>query len=113
MSGLVATSEVARTRRRREGGRAGALSRRFAQQPCLAIQPDQVSVMARSSSMKSPLVRERMSENAEGTPEDDTVREPTEITYAEHFHPARPRTLRFRPRVKAPFARQSLAEDGP
>jgi len=54
-----------------------------------------------------------MSENAEGTPEDETVREPTEITYAEHFHPARPRTLRFRPRVKAPFARRSLAEDGP
>jgi trehalose synthase len=39
--------------------------------------------------------------------------EPTEITYDEHLHPARPRSLRFRPRVKAPFARRSVAQDGP
>ena len=45
--------------------------------------------------------------------EDDTTREPTDITYAEHLHPARPRTLRFRPRVRSPFARRSIAEDGP
>lgn len=38
--------------------------------------------------------------------------EPTEITFDEHLHPARPRTLRFRPRVKTPFARRSLAQDG-
>ena len=47
-------------------------------------------------------------------PEDDEQEnEPSEITYAEHFHPARPRTLRFRPRVKAPFNRRSVAQDGP
>ncbi len=38
--------------------------------------------------------------------------EPTEITFDEHLHPARPRTLRYRPRVKTPFARRSLAQDG-
>jgi trehalose synthase len=36
-----------------------------------------------------------------------------EPTYAEHLHPARPRTLRFRPRVKTPFVRRSVAQDGP
>jgi trehalose synthase len=46
------------------------------------------------------------------TASDDQAREPTEITYDEHLHPARPRTLRFRPRVKAPFARNSVAHDG-
>ncbi|MDT5317035.1 MAG: hypothetical protein QOE74_6055 [Mycobacterium sp.] len=46
------------------------------------------------------------------TASDDQTREPTEITYDEHLHPARPRTLRFRPRVKAPFARRSIAQDG-
>ena len=39
--------------------------------------------------------------------------EPTEITFDEHLHPARPRTLRYRPRVKSPFTRRSLAQDGP
>jgi trehalose synthase len=39
--------------------------------------------------------------------------EQTEITYDEHLHPARPRTLRFRPRVKAPFTRRSMTQDGP
>jgi trehalose synthase len=39
--------------------------------------------------------------------------EPTEITFDEHLHPARPRTLRYRPRVKTPFTRRSLAQDGP
>ncbi|MEU0497526.1 maltose alpha-D-glucosyltransferase [Mycobacterium sp. NPDC006124] len=46
------------------------------------------------------------------TVSDDQTHEPSDITYAEHLHPARPRTLRFRPRVKAPFARRSLAQDG-
>lgn len=43
----------------------------------------------------------------------DDVPESVEPTYEEHLHPARPRTLRFRPRVKTPFARRSLAQDGP
>jgi len=45
--------------------------------------------------------------------EPNETNEPTEITYDEHLHPARPRSLRFRPRVKAPFARHSVAQDGP
>src|SRR5689334_4145209 len=45
---------------------------------------------------------------------DDQPHEPSEITYAEHFHPARPRSLRHRARVKAPVARRrSTASDGP
>ena len=43
---------------------------------------------------------------------DEQAREPTDITYDEHQYPARPRTLRFRPRVRAPFARRSVAHDG-
>jgi trehalose synthase len=44
---------------------------------------------------------------------DDQPHEPSEITYAEHFHPARPRALRHRARVKAPVARRrSAATDG-
>lgn len=43
---------------------------------------------------------------------EDQPNEPTEITFDEHLHPARPRSLRFRPRVKAPFTRRSLAQDG-
>ncbi|MBW0120819.1 maltose alpha-D-glucosyltransferase [Pseudonocardia oceani] len=43
---------------------------------------------------------------------DEHPHEPSEITYAEHFHPARPRSLRHRARVKAPFARRSVAKDG-
>lgn len=54
-----------------------------------------------------------MPEKAADTAGDDAVREPTDITYEEHLHPARPRTLRFRPRVKAPFTRRSVAQDGP
>jgi trehalose synthase len=42
----------------------------------------------------------------------DQSHEPSEITYAEHFHPARPRSLRHRARVKAPVARRSVAKDG-
>ena len=53
----------------------------------------------------------RMSQMAQSGP-DDHANEPTEITFDEHLHPARPRTLRFRPRVKAPFTRRSLAQDG-
>ena len=35
-----------------------------------------------------------------------------EVTYAEHFHPARPRSLRHRPRVRSPFERRSAGRDG-
>ncbi|SDC21767.1 trehalose synthase [Mycolicibacterium neoaurum] len=38
--------------------------------------------------------------------------EPADITFDEHLHPARPRTLRSRPRVRSPFVRRSLAQDG-
>ncbi|CAN5239802.1 maltose alpha-D-glucosyltransferase [soil metagenome] len=59
-----------------------------------------------------------MSAAAESEREDpptsvDQANEPTEITFDEHLHPARPRSLRYRPRVKAPFTRRSLAQDGP
>ncbi|MGN7778488.1 maltose alpha-D-glucosyltransferase [Mycolicibacterium sp. 22603] len=40
------------------------------------------------------------------------VNEPAEITFDEHLHPARPRTLRSRPRVRTPFVRRSPAQDG-
>jgi trehalose synthase len=45
--------------------------------------------------------------------DDDQANEPSEITFDEHLHPARPRSLRFRPRVKSPFTRRSVAQDGP
>ncbi|BBZ05949.1 trehalose synthase [Mycolicibacterium doricum] len=48
-----------------------------------------------------------------GSGTDDQTNEPSEITYDEHLHPARPRSLRFRPRVKSPFTRRSVAQDGP
>ncbi|MCY7340610.1 MAG: maltose alpha-D-glucosyltransferase [Pseudonocardia sp.] len=44
---------------------------------------------------------------------DQQSHEPSEISYAEHLHPARPGVLRHRARVKAPFTRTSVAEDGP
>jgi trehalose synthase len=53
-----------------------------------------------------------MSQAAESEP-GDQANEPTEITFDEHLHPARPRALRFRPRVKAPFTRRSVTQDGP
>ena len=40
---------------------------------------------------------------------DEQSHEPSEITYAEHLPPARPRSLRHRARMKAPFARRSPA----
>ena len=52
-----------------------------------------------------------MADTAESIP-DDQANEPAEITFDEHLHPARPRTLRFRPRVKTPFSRRSVAQDG-
>lgn len=44
---------------------------------------------------------------------EDQAGEPSEPSYDEYLHPARPRSLRFRPRVKTPFTRRSLAQDGP
>src|SRR5882757_85884 len=44
--------------------------------------------------------------------EDPAPERRTEITYAEHFHPARPRSLRHRARVKSSFTRHSVAQDG-
>jgi trehalose synthase len=52
-----------------------------------------------------------MSQAAESGLEDQ-ANEPTEITFDEHLHPARPRSLRFRPRVRTPFTRRSLSRDG-
>jgi hypothetical protein len=43
---------------------------------------------------------------------DQQPHEPSEITYAEHLHPARPRTLRHRARAKSPVVRRSVAKDG-
>ncbi|MDY6869361.1 MAG: maltose alpha-D-glucosyltransferase [Actinomycetota bacterium] len=48
-----------------------------------------------------------------GSGTEDQTNEPSEITYDEHLHPARPRALRFRPRVRSPFTRRSVAQDGP
>ncbi|SDF26119.1 maltose alpha-D-glucosyltransferase [Pseudonocardia oroxyli] len=45
------------------------------------------------------------------TPE-QAPHEPSEITYAEHEYPARPRTLRHRARAKTPVVRRSVAKDG-
>ena len=52
-----------------------------------------------------------MSQPAESDPEDQAS-EPSELTFDEHLHPARPKALRHRPRVRAPFNRRSLAQDG-
>ena len=43
----------------------------------------------------------------------EPAHEPTEISYAEYLHPARPRSLRHRPRVTSPVERRSVAHDGP
>lgn len=50
---------------------------------------------------------------AEQQEPEDQANEPAEITFDEYLHPARPRALRFRPRVKSPFVRRSVAQDGP
>jgi trehalose synthase len=42
----------------------------------------------------------------------DQGNEPTEITFDEHLHPARPGSLRFRPKVRTPFTRRSVSRDG-
>ncbi|MFP5073039.1 maltose alpha-D-glucosyltransferase [Pseudonocardia nantongensis] len=39
--------------------------------------------------------------------------DPTEVNYAEYFHPARPRTLRHRARARSTVRRRSVAQDGP
>ncbi|TFV55884.1 maltose alpha-D-glucosyltransferase [Mycobacterium sp. PS03-16] len=44
---------------------------------------------------------------------DDQPTDTNEPSFDEYLHPARPRSLRFRPRVKTPFTRRSVAQDGP
>lgn len=51
-----------------------------------------------------------MSQRAGAT--SDHRSKPSKITFDEHLHPARPRTLRLRPRVKTPLTRKSVAQDG-
>lgn len=59
-----------------------------------------------------------MSQSVGSAPNDESTTEAelgipsAEITYDEHLHPARPRTLRFRPRVQNRFVRRSIAQDG-
>ena len=43
---------------------------------------------------------------------DEHVHDPSEATYAEYFHPARPKSLRYRTRVKQSFERHSVRTDG-
>ena len=44
---------------------------------------------------------------------DEPSHEPSEITYVEYFHPARPKSLRHRARVRTSAPRRSVAQDGP
>ena len=44
---------------------------------------------------------------------DEVAHEPSEITYAEHFHPARPKSLRHRARVRNSVPRPAVSQDGP
>ena len=39
---------------------------------------------------------------------DEHAHEPSEVTYAEYFHPARPKSLRYRTRVKQSFERHTV-----
>jgi len=55
---------------------------------------------------------EAAADSSDPKPEEQS-NEPAEITFDEHLHPARPKVLRFRPRVRTPFVRRSLAQDGP
>jgi trehalose synthase len=43
---------------------------------------------------------------------DELAHEPSEVTYAEYYHPARPKSLRHRTRVKQSFERHSVRKDG-
>jgi trehalose synthase len=43
---------------------------------------------------------------------EESTHDPSEITYVEYFHPARPKSLRHRARVKNPVRRRSVAQDG-
>lgn len=49
-----------------------------------------------------------------GPPSDDgsDAHAPRGISYAEHLHPARPRALRHRAKMRSPFERRPLARDG-
>src|SRR3954468_13317105 len=43
---------------------------------------------------------------------DEHAHEPSEATYAKYFHPARPKSLRYRTRVKQSFERHTVKTDG-
>ena len=43
----------------------------------------------------------------------ENAHEPAEITFAEHYHEARPKSLRHRARVRSTVRRRSVAQDGP
>ena len=45
--------------------------------------------------------------------DDDQTHEPGDVTYAEYFHPARPRSLKYRTRVTSSVERHSVRTDGP
>lgn len=45
--------------------------------------------------------------------EPDHTPDPPEVNFAEYYHPARPRTLRHRARVRSTVRRRSVAQDGP
>ena len=44
---------------------------------------------------------------------DEPGHEPSEITYVEYYHPARPKSLRHRARVRSSVPRRTVAQDGP
>ena len=44
--------------------------------------------------------------------QEPSTHEPSEATYAEYFHPARPKGLKYRTRVKNSFERHSVRTDG-
>jgi trehalose synthase len=54
-----------------------------------------------------------MGDDLTAQPKPDEAPEPSEITYDEYLHPARPRSLRHRARVRSSFARRSVVQDGP
>jgi len=49
---------------------------------------------------------------ASAPPPEEQAHEPSEVTYAEYFHLARPRSVRYRTRVKQSFERHSVRPDG-
>ena len=85
----------------------------FQRTTSLQFQPSPIAaILGTGPNTKTNLAKaELLSEAAESELEDQGNEAP-EITYDEHLHPARPRSLRFRPRVRTPFTRRSVARDG-